>query len=79
MSLPVLLKASYWKPLTLGLLLAIPALAVRPFSNSWINLILSIGLYLLAYVGLAFRVDVFGDTEKRALLGLWGHERVADS
>lgn len=77
MSLSGLVRTAYWKPIALGLLLAVPALAVRPYSGGWINLIAFIGLYLLVYTGLAFRLGIFGETEKEALLGIWSSARAA--
>lgn len=77
MSAIALVRAAYWKPLILGILLAVPAYALRAWSVTWLELFVSVGTYLLVYVGIAYRIGIFGDTEKQAILGLWGSVRTA--
>jgi O-antigen/teichoic acid export membrane protein len=77
MSVIGLLRTAYLKPLLLALLLAIPAVAIRPLAASWLGLMFCVSSYLLLYASIAYRIDIFGKTEKQAILGLWGSLRTA--
>jgi O-antigen/teichoic acid export membrane protein len=66
-----LLRVAYLKPVLLGLSIGVLILAIKPIASSWLGLILCIGLFELVYIILAFLIGIFGDTEKRALLGIW--------
>lgn len=79
MSLVGVLRSCYWKPLALGLFLALPAIAVRSFASTWLNLVLVVGAYVLIYGGIALRIGIFGDYERRALFGMWSRVRAAFS
>ena len=66
-----LFRTAYFKPIVLGLALAALAFLARPLANSWIGLIAVVGVLELCYVGAGYWAGVFGETEKRAVVGLW--------
>jgi hypothetical protein len=55
----------------LGLVLAIIALFFRPWAASWVGLIIVSVVLEIFFVIVGYIIGIFGDTEKRALLGLW--------
>jgi O-antigen/teichoic acid export membrane protein len=66
-----LFRMAYLKPMALGVALAALALLARPLVVSWIGLgIVGVGLSMF-YVVFGYRIGVFGETEKRAVVGLW--------
>lgn len=66
-----LFRTAYFKPIALGLALAALAFLARPLANSWIGLIAVVGGLELCYIGVGYWTGVFGETEKRAVVGLW--------
>jgi O-antigen/teichoic acid export membrane protein len=67
----LLLRKAYLKPFLLGVAFVALNFICRPFAVSWIGFG-SIGLGLtLIYVLIGYAIGVFGETEKRALVGLW--------
>jgi len=65
-----LFRDAYLKPVLLGVGFAGFVLLLRPFATSWIGLGV-VGVVLgLVYLAAGFATSVFGDTEKRALVGL---------
>ena len=70
-SLISLLRMAYLKPITLGFVLAGLAFLLRPMAGTWLGLIMvSAGLEIF-FVGVGYLIGVFGETEKRAIKGLW--------
>jgi O-antigen/teichoic acid export membrane protein len=69
--LSFLLRTAYLKPIMLGLVLAIIALFFRPWAASWVGLIIVSVVLEIFFVIVGYIIGIFGDTEKRALLGLW--------
>lgn len=67
----LLLQKAYSKPMLFGLVFAGLTFFCRPFAISWIGFG-GIGLGLtLIYFAAGYAIGVFGETEKRALIGLW--------
>ena len=62
-----LFKAAYLTPLSIGLIMAICTLFLRPFAHTWMGLILSIGLFEILYITISYKLGVFGETEKRVI------------
>ena len=62
-----LFKAAYLTPISIGLIMAICTLFLRPFAHTWIGLILSIGLFEILYITISYKLGVFGETEKRVI------------
>ena len=71
MSVPRVLKEAYLKALALGLALALIAVVSRRMVNSWSRLVMVVGVLEAGYVIAGYRIGVFCETERRALLGLW--------
>lgn len=64
--------SAYLKPLILGGILAGLAFISRPMAISWVGFgAIVLGLTLF-YIATGYAIGVFGETEKRAMLGLWG-------
>jgi len=64
-------QVAYLRPLLLAAGMAGIAFLLRPLATSWVGLgLVVIGLEFL-YVVAGFGMGVFGETEKRAVLGLW--------
>jgi|GEM_PF-6029801 len=62
---------AYLKPLLLGSILAVLAFISRPMAISWVGFgAVGFGLTLI-YIVAGCTIGVFGQTEKRAALGLW--------
>lgn len=70
-NLGTLLRETYVKPLLLGVALALLSFSFRPYSQSWIGLILVTSLAALVYLMVSYRLGIFGETEKRAVIGIW--------
>ncbi|MHB0875279.1 MAG: oligosaccharide flippase family protein [Anaerolineae bacterium] len=66
-----IMRKAYLRPLMLGCVMAALLYLGRPLAEAWWALVLLVGLAEVLYAVLAFLTGVFGDTEKRALLGLW--------
>ena len=65
-----LLRVAYLKPMLLGIGFAGVVLLLRPFATSWLGLGV-VGIVLgLVYLAAGFATGVFGETEKRAIVGL---------
>ena len=70
-SLLNLFCSAYLKPLILGSILAVLTFISRPLAISWVG-IGAVGLGLtLIYIAIGYAIGVFGETEKRAVMGLW--------
>lgn len=67
----VLLRVAYLKPVLLGLGIGAVMWGTKSMTNSWVGLILGVGLFESIYVSVAFAIGIFADTEKRALFGIW--------
>jgi O-antigen/teichoic acid export membrane protein len=65
-----LFHRAYLKPMLLGIGLAGLAFLMRQFATTWLGLGLVGSVLGLAYVIVGFFAGVFGDTEKRAVIGL---------
>ncbi len=66
-----LLRVAYLKPMLLGIGFAGVVLLLRPFATSWLGLGV-VGVVLgLVYLVAGFATGVFGETEKRAIVGLF--------
>jgi O-antigen/teichoic acid export membrane protein len=65
-----LFQRAYLKPMLLGIGFAGLTFLLRPFATSWLGLGLVGSVLGLAYVIVAFVIGVFGETEKRAVIGL---------
>lgn len=61
-------KSAYLTPIVIGIIIAFFLQFLRPITDSWIVLILLIGLYELLYIFIGFKAGVFGDTEKKIIL-----------
>lgn len=71
-SLLHLFCSAYLKPFILGGILAGLAVILRPLVISWVGFgAVGFGLTII-YIATGFALGVFGETEKRAMLGLWG-------
>lgn len=66
-----LFRRAYLKPMLLGIGFAGLTFLMRPFATSWVGLGLVGSVLGLVYVIACFAVGVFGNTEKRAVAGLW--------
>jgi len=66
----VLFRSAYLKPIILGSLLAGLYFLLRPLSVSWLGLVSVILGLTFIYVVAGYAIGVFGETEKRALMGL---------
>jgi len=62
-----LFKVAYLTSLSIGLIMAICSLFLRPFAHTWMGLILSIGLFEILYITISYKLGVFGETEKRII------------
>jgi len=70
---PVLLvRKAYLKPIILGSFLFIIGYLLRPLITSWIDLILIVSAFEVTYISFGFWINIFGSTEKRVLLGIFG-------
>ncbi|MDD5467777.1 MAG: oligosaccharide flippase family protein [Anaerolineales bacterium] len=66
-----LFQKAYLKPIALSVVLGALSFLARPLATSWIGLgMVGAGLGLF-YVVVGYWVGVFGETEKRAVVGLW--------
>jgi hypothetical protein len=65
-----LFERAYLKPMMLGIGLASLAFLLRPFATSWLGLGLVGAALAAVYLVAGFAIGVFGETEKRAVLGL---------
>ena len=71
MSLVTLIRGAYLKPILLGLVLAALAALGRPLAHSWLGLASVVGGLEAVYVAVGFWIGIFGETERRAIVGLW--------
>jgi len=68
----LLLQKAYLKPILLGVAFAALTFLCRPLAMSWTGFA-AVGLGLtLIYISTGYVIGMFGETEKRALAGLWG-------
>ena len=65
-----LCRDAYLKPVILGVGFAGLVLLLRPFATSWLGLGLVGVVLALVYLATGFVTGVFGETEKRAMVGL---------
>jgi O-antigen/teichoic acid export membrane protein len=66
-----LFQTAYLKPIALSVILGALAFLARPLATSWIGLgTVGAGLGLF-YVVVGYWMGVFGEAEKRAVVGLW--------
>jgi O-antigen/teichoic acid export membrane protein len=65
-----LFQRGYLKPLILGFGFAGLTFLLRPFATSWFRLGLVGAALAVVYLVTGFAIGVFGDTEKRAVIGL---------
>lgn len=77
----LLFVSAYLKPMALTAILGLFAFLAQPTIVSWLSLALVTTALSAGYVLIGFTTDVFGETEKRALAGLWrlAARRVAES
>jgi len=64
------IKQAYAKPILLGGIIAVLGLFLHPFIHSWLSLVFGIIFLELSYIIVGFRFGIFGETEKRAIIGL---------
>ncbi len=62
---------AYARPVILGGCLAALGLSARLWVTSWLSLVCAVGVLSTFYVVAAFWAKVLGETERRALMGLW--------
>ncbi len=65
------LRAAYLRPLGLGVAVTCAAVLAHPLTTSWASLATVVLVLGLGYAAAGYRLGVFGETEKRALMGLW--------
>jgi len=65
------LQQAYLKPILLGIGFTGLSFLMRPIANTWLGLGLACGILGIIYVVVGFIIGVFGETEKRAVVGLW--------
>jgi len=61
---------SYVKPILLGVVLGAILIYGSRWIDDWISLILSSGAFCLLYILIGFKINIFGETEKNAVLVL---------
>lgn len=66
----VLFRTAYLKPMMLGVVLGALVWLARPLAHSWLGLAVTVGVLELLYISVGYWIGVFGETEKRAVLGL---------
>lgn len=66
-----ILRDAYMLPIFLGVGLIAPLYIARPVASSWPGALLSLGSFALVYATLAIFLGIFGDTERRVVLGLF--------
>jgi len=66
-----MLRQAYLKPILLGVGFALLTYLARPYTTSWLGLGLAACILVLIYVAAGFVIGLFGDTEKRAIMGLF--------
>jgi len=71
MSVWPLMRFAYFKPILLGCAMALLSWFIRPFAYSWPGMFAIVGALEAAYIVAGYRMGIFGETEKRAVLGLW--------
>jgi O-antigen/teichoic acid export membrane protein len=64
-------RDAYLRPLLMGAGLFGLAFLSRPLATSWVGLIGVVGFLSLLYIATGFWVGLFGESEKRAVIGLW--------
>jgi O-antigen/teichoic acid export membrane protein len=64
-------RHAYFKPMMLGVGFAVLAFLLRPFAISWLGFGVVVGVLALVYFAAGFAIGIFGETEKKALLGIW--------
>ena len=67
----VIFQTAYLKPIVLSVVLGALVWLARPLGHSWLGLIAITSVLELIYIFVGFRIGVFGDTEKRAMMGLY--------
>ncbi|MBU1630879.1 MAG: oligosaccharide flippase family protein, partial [Candidatus Omnitrophica bacterium] len=67
----MLFRKSYLKPMTLSFVLGALFWLTRPWGHSWLGLVAIASVLELIYIFVGFRLGIFGDTEKRAVMGLY--------
>ena len=66
-----LFRQAYLKSMALSVVLGALVWFTRPWGHSWLGLIAIISVMELVYIFIGFRLGIFGETEKRAVAGLW--------
>jgi len=67
----VIFKAAYLKPMVFSVVLGAVVWLARPLAHSWLGLTGVVGLLELIYISVGYWIGIFGETEKRAVAGLW--------
>jgi O-antigen/teichoic acid export membrane protein len=69
LSMPLLrgLREMYFRPILVGVLVAVPGYLVREWSATWIGLLLLSAAFCAAYIGVSWIVGVFGESEKQMI------------
>jgi len=67
----VLCRTAYLKPMVLGVALGALVWLARPLAHSWLGLAGIVSVLELIYISIGYWIGVFGETEKRAVAGLW--------
>ena len=62
---------AYIKPILLGIGFAGLAFLMRPIATTWLGLGFASSALGFIYIVAGFAIGIFGETEKRAVLGLW--------
>jgi O-antigen/teichoic acid export membrane protein len=72
MSFRELFNYSYICPIIMGVVLCVVGLLFKPYVNTWLSLIASVGLLIAAYIIVGFAIGVYGETERAILLHFRG-------
>ena len=67
----MLFLTAYLKPMALSFILGALFWLTRPWGHSWLGLVAITSVLELIYIFVGFRLGIFGNTEKRAVMGLW--------
>lgn len=66
----LLFKSAYFRPFFLGALLGILLFSIHSLVHTWLELFFSVISFVFLYILIGFCIGVFGDIEKKVLIGL---------